>query len=793
MWDRVREAFARAMEAGPAERAALLAGLEPGVLDEVRSLLEAHEAAGAFLTLPDDSPLRPGLRVGSYLLRQELGRGGMGVVFRAERADGEVRQQVAIKFVAGALLPEEVHRRFLQERQILAALNHPNIVHFLDGGAFRNHRYLVMELVEGEPLQRYCQQQSLQRDARLRLFGQVCAAVAYAHERLILHRDLKPANILVTAGGTVKVLDFGIAQLLDAEAAGPQTATLLRAVSLSCASPEQLRGEHLTPASDVYALGVLLYELLTGVNPHGAPESSFAETYQRVMEERIRPPRALCPEVPRDLEAIVVKAMARDVERRYGTVAALAEDVRRFCEGLPVSAVPPTWGYRLSRFLRRRPVTVATGAATTVALAVSASLYLAQIRREARRFEDSRRLIRTVIFDVQQGMESIPATLPLRRTLLERSLEYLGAAAQDAGREPVLLRELGAAYNELARVQGNPLNGNLGDRAGAQDSLERAETLLKRSLALAREDPETWRELARLHARRAEHADQQAQRSAAREHARQAVVFAQRYHRVNPNSAAASHTLAMARFVDALTMPAEPWRERLDAFLAAGALYQEAYAREPARTDALRTFGNTERRVAEILSDHGQPEEGLQHVNQALTISGGLLERNPQNVAVLLDGAADWTVTGEILDRQTRYVEAAEAYRRSIELLERASALDPEDTRVPERLAISSRYLADALLQSGRPQPALDPARRAVDLFAGLERKNMLTPVRRPSAAAAWLVLGNVERATGHPAAACRAYRAAADRFRPIAADFADWRVEAENALQAAAKCPSAP
>lgn len=265
-WAMIRDAFTQVEEAPPADRLAILETLPAEVRAEVESLLAALAAAGGFLTPPDESDLGPGQMVGPYRLVDELGRGGMGVVYRAERSDGEFRREVALKIAGGAMPGLENERRLIRERQLLASLDHPGIVRMIDGGVSAGSRYFAMELVRGSPITEYCANRGLDIGARLRLFRDVCSAVSHAHQHLVLHRDLKPGNILVTAEGGVRVLDFGLARLVDPDS--PEaTAPLLQPLSLFYASPEQLRRETLTLASDIYALGLLLYELLTGVNP----------------------------------------------------------------------------------------------------------------------------------------------------------------------------------------------------------------------------------------------------------------------------------------------------------------------------------------------------------------------------------------------------------------------------------------------------------------------------------------------------------------------------------------------
>jgi non-specific serine/threonine protein kinase/serine/threonine-protein kinase len=790
-WDRIREEFSRIVEAAPELRPGLLGALDATVRAEVESLLDALENSEGFLLPPDESPVRPGAVVGAYRLQEEIGRGGMGVVFRAGRCDGEVRKQVALKFAGGRMLPEEARRRFIRERQILAQLDHPNIVRFLDGGIHRGQRYLVMELAEGRPVTQYCAERNLGLRERLAIFLEICAAVAYAHERLVLHRDLKPANILVSGEGAVKVLDFGIARLLEDDAPA-EASTLLHPLTLSCASPEQFRGEPLTLASDVYSLGVLLYELLTGVNPQCPPGTSYAEAYRRAVEAERTPPSSVRRGIPRDLDAITLKALARERERRYASVAAFAADIRRFLEGRPVEAAPPSVAYTLRRFAGRHRAATGLAAALAVAILASGWIYVLQARREARRFEDARRLIRAVIFEIQPGMESIPATLPLRRTLVERALEYLEAVSREAGNDAALLRELGSAYAELARIQGNPLYSNLGNFEAARTHLDKARALLDRALAAAPEEPETWREAAVLHCRLAEQADQRGEQERAAGHAAQAVSFAERHHRARPDHPKAVSTLAMARFDYAITLPPGEWRKKVEALRAAGELYQAAYERDPSNHQLLRSVGNTERRIGEIFTAQDQYGEALEHATRAIRVSDRLLAQMPDNLQIWLDAAADSMVLASVHEYAGRVAQSVGYYRRALELLDRGHTADAANARIRERLAVAAREYARAQTKAGMPEAAVSAARRAVELYGALEQAGQLPAIRKPGFAYAFLVLGNAERGGKRTVEACTAYRTAVERFGAIGKMAANWQAFARQARGELARCGGA-
>ena len=389
-WERIDRIFAEALERPERERERFVAeasGGDESVVREVRALLESHEEAPLILGESATAYAEPlldrmsadweeegptGRRIGPYRILREIGRGGMGTVYLAER-DDQFRRQVALKLVKRGMDTEEVLLRFRYERQILAALEHPNIARLYDGGMAEDGLpYLVMEYVEGSPITAYCEERGLGIEPRLGLFRTVCRAVQFAHQNLVVHRDVKPSNILVTEDGTPKLLDFGIAKLLGADPAqeAPHTRTGVRILTPEYAAPEQIRGGAITTATDVYALGVLLYELLAGTRPIALEGKSAYEAEQAVLEvEPVRPsaargtPHRLRRRLRGDLDSIALKALEKDPARRYQSAQELVEDVDRHLAGLPVRARRQTLGYRARSYLRRHRAGVTTAAA----------------------------------------------------------------------------------------------------------------------------------------------------------------------------------------------------------------------------------------------------------------------------------------------------------------------------------------------------------------------------------------------------------------------------------------------
>ena len=491
-WARVTDLLGDALELETDTRARFLARLraeEPKAAAEVESLLEQHERPGEFLP---DFPAQPqpladlsGRTLGAYRLIRLLGCGGMGAVYLAERSDGAFSRQVAVKLLSPAFA--HAHERFHRERELLARLEHPNIGRLLDGGATsEGWPYLVMEYVDGVPIDRYCTERDLSLDDRLTLLLQVCTGVAHAHQRLVIHCDIKPENILVTPDGTAKLLDFGIAKLLELEGHPTQ----FRAGTPAFASPEQLRGEVLTTASDVYAIGVLGYVAFTGSWPYSRGAPRAIEAAQAVLSAEPIPasrvpgiPSACARKLRGDLENVLARAVARDPNRRYTSAQQLADDLESFRRGFPVRARPDTVVYRLRRFVGRHRVACA-GALLSLAALVAALMFSTwQARIAARRFDDLREFARVIVFDADDMMRPIPGTTAARKLVVDTALRYLDGLSRDGDADPTLREEVAAAYIRVGKVQGGAFLANLGDTTGAVSSFGKAVAIVGASPA----------------------------------------------------------------------------------------------------------------------------------------------------------------------------------------------------------------------------------------------------------------------------------------------------------------------
>ncbi len=481
-WRRVKDIFDAAAEIKPSHREEFLAeicGGHPELIDEVRSLLASLEDAGDFIESspvvpeavilegPDAEPaFRTGTNIGPYRIVQVIGEGGMGMVYQAVRVDDLYRKLVALKVVRRGLYSRDAMRRFETERGILAHLEHPNIAKLLDGGTTPDGQpWFVMDFIAGTPIDEHCEGAQLPIDERLRLFLTVCSAMQYAHRNFVVHRDIKPRNILVTADGDIRLLDFGIAKLLDPDAESAAETTSVQMMTPEYASPEQLFGLPVTTASDTYSLGVLLYLLLTGQKPFVFKTRSPQEIAAVIRDSEPRKPSSvvagrLVKQLAGDLDNILLKALRREPERRYLSAEAMANDIERYRSGLPVLARDGNFRYRAGKFVRRHQGAVIAACVAVLALVAgtittSWEAHAARVERARaeRRFNDVRRVANSLLFDVQDAIRDLPDAAPARNMIITKATEFLDNLAPDAANDPALERELGSSYERLGDVE----------------------------------------------------------------------------------------------------------------------------------------------------------------------------------------------------------------------------------------------------------------------------------------------------------------------------------------------------
>jgi eukaryotic-like serine/threonine-protein kinase len=526
-FSRIEAIFNEALGTPAAERTALIANRcnrDAALMAEVRSLLRAcaeEEAATASrlaeggtntLDLPSHT------RVGPYEIDRLLGRGGMGAVYLAHRADGQFQQQVAIKLIDLPLASSSFRERFRQERQILAGLQHPLIARLLDGGVTSTgDLYLAMEYVDGTPIHRYCDEKHFTVQQRLTLFKSVCDAVQFAHQNLVVHRDLKPDNILIAQDGTPRLLDFGTAKLLSPSVDGNRgefTRQGYQAFTPQYASPEQVLGNAITTASDTYSLGVLLYLLLTGTFPYELKEFTTAEMVRVICHEGPRKPGATTGssrKLDPDLEAIVFKALRKEPQERYLTADQLATDVGAYLAARPVLARRGTLRYRTSKFVRRNwiALTAASVLAVTLVAGIAGIVWQARVanieRQKAEaRSADLRQLSTSLLSELDEAIKQLPGSTGAQKLLVTRVLEHLDRMAKDAKGDRLTQLDLVDAYTRLGNIQGNGYEQNLGNRPGAVASIGKAIAIGEGLVASNPRDQEGLRALAKAQASRGE-------------------------------------------------------------------------------------------------------------------------------------------------------------------------------------------------------------------------------------------------------------------------------------------------
>lgn len=497
-WKKVKSIFNEASELPKTERSSFLAEFEEEIRLEVEKMLDAADEESLLLNNPivdfkDFEVASIPDKIGDYKIIREIGHGGMGTVYEAIRETENFKQKVALKVIRRGMNNEIILKRFRAEQQILSSLEHPNIGRFLDGGkSFDGLPFYAMEFIEGLPIDEFCRQKNLSIEEKIKLFREVCSAVSYAHTNLIVHRDLKPSNIIVTEKGIPKLLDFGIAKVLDVDSKGIGTATQLGMMTPQYASPEQIRGEKVTTLSDVYSLGIIFYEILTGEKPYQTEGKNYAEILEIITQTNVTKPsenrtsKIRNPKLKGDLDTIAVKAIQKLPERRYNSVEQFSEDLRRHLVGLPITARPDTFQYRFSKFVERNKISVAAGILVFLSLVIGISVaswqaYRAEKQRllAEKRFAEVRTIANNFVYKYTDEISALPNSMQIRQKLLQDGSDYLDKLAEDSADDFTLQKELALAYTKLGNLQGKPNATSLGDTVGAIGSYEKAIRLLE--------------------------------------------------------------------------------------------------------------------------------------------------------------------------------------------------------------------------------------------------------------------------------------------------------------------------
>jgi eukaryotic-like serine/threonine-protein kinase len=723
-WTRIKEILGTALELPDAARQDYLSevcGTDALLREEVETLLESSEDADDFIEKPalasfdewesneEDADSFIGSKLGNYRILQLLGEGGMGAVYRAIRDEGDFPLQVAIKVVKRGMDTNAILRRFRDERRILARLNHPNIAKLLDGGITPDGRpYFVMEFLEGTPIHIYCRTNNVSLYGKLELFISACDAVEYSHRNLVVHRDLKATNILVTAAGVPKLLDFGIAKLMDRDTAtgSEVTARADRLMTPDYASPEQICGDNITTATDVYSLGVLLYELLTDRRPFHLVGLPHQEMSQIVLNtDPARPSsvvdRTMAREISGDLDTIVLKAMHRSPERRYATVQQLADDIRRFMDGRTVLARPDTLTYRAKKFAVRNRGIVITAAVSALTVFGSGVLLawqagIAESRRQEtqRRFADFRQLATSFVGELDKELERLPGSTPARELLVERVLRYLDGLAKDNIQDNSLQRELAIAYERLADVQGGPKSSNLGNSAGALESYNKALAIYTQLFKSNPAENLYSRDTARAHSKISDVLAVTGDYRGALEYEQKALAVREAWLARNPNDPAAKRGVAVslqevASDLDRLGETAKVTEYRLKALQ----VYEELFASGIRDKDIYLALALAHKRLGRTLFREKRFAESIAPFDKAAELEKELLKQDPMNATALINLSFTYNDKGRALFQKGDHKGAMQSFGDALKIRSDLVKADPKDVRVASLLAATQYYL----------------------------------------------------------------------------------------------------
>ena len=845
-WRQLQALLAPLLELPPSQQDTALVRACAGdqaLLAEARDLLAHRDVmpehlpatllAGAIAD--NDGEAWIGRRIGAFVLEQRLGSGGSSTVYKARRVN-DFDQVVALKLLH-ARADASLVRRFERERGILAGLHHAHIAHLFDAGSSDDGTpYLVLEFIDGRTWDAWLAEEQPALRRRVEQFLRICDAVDYAHRHLLVHRDLKPANILVDRDGVPRLLDFGIATLLAGSDA-TVTRDGSQALTPAYAAPEQWRGEAVTTATDVYALGLVLYETLSGSHPFRQPGDGERELLRAINEREAARPSLRCSDPRRaaqlkgDLDNIVLHAIEHEPAQRYASVRALADDLRAWLDGRPVSAQAHRWSYRAGKFVARHRTAVAAAGIALLALLLTGAVALHQTRlaleqgeRAQRRAAEVRRFATTVLFDYHEGIQKLAGSLPMQQRLVRDGLAYLQGLQADASEDAPLWRDIAAGYIKVGDVQGNPYLPNLGDFAGAARSYDAA----AQALAHAATDPDATAlrfEHARLLARQAHLAHQDTQLEHARSRYAQAIELFQQLPAdfLATPDALVEYTDALDFYGDLLSregqsslldapgarrlhqqsaqlrrdaLAREPGNERLryalygsllrdgeywagqndmaraeQVFVEALATIEQLAAAD--RDDAFRQreVGVVLTRLVQVRDALGRLDESVDTALKALALMEGMLARDPGNDAIRQGVTSTTGWAARQLIRAGRHGEALPIVQRQIAVNEQRLSAAPDNPDIRFGLSLAYRRLGEQRHAAGDHDGALAAHRKALAIQQELAA---LAPEYALGANLSLLHIGRIELASGRIAAARENLAMAAQEFERLIAAHAD-------------------
>ena len=802
-WEKIKDAYAHASELAADEAEFYISSLPIDIRSEIQKLLAADSAAGNFIEMPffvetgiykkdgEELEMPPTREIDEYTLIEPIGTGGMGTVYLAEKRGEGFSQLVALKIIKRGMDTHAVLKRFLTERRILAGLEHQNIARMLDGGSTSDGvPYFVMEHVKGDPLKAYCEQRDLDIRARLGIFAKVCAAVNYAHQKLIVHRDIKPTNIIVTEDGEPKLLDFGIAKLLNPDR-GPDnqtaTATNFRVMTPEYASPEQIRGEPTSTLTDVYSLGVVLYELLTGVRPYqtegGNPLALFHAMTSReplkpsvaagssrdeltladdkgtvaveihdtgkasirsVIQSAGPDPRALRG----DLDNIVMTAIRREPDRRYQSVQELLDDVERYLAGLPVRATGDSIGYRFGKFVNRHRAAVSAAVVIAIALFSAAAIAGYQYRQASlerakaeARFAEGRKFANAVINEHYDRIRDLPGSTEAKAGLIADAVNYLDAVSKDSSGDADFQRELAKAYLKLAEIQGQTIGtGDLGDQSASAASTAKAIALLEQLVAGSPFNVEDQRLLAQSYSSLS-YVSPVSERTG---NADRSFEIYKTIRSINPDREQAESDYARALWDRANSLrrdgnSAEAIRAFTEAVSTYEGLYNDGAGNKRFRRSASLTYKN----IGSVYRVTGDPASALASYEKALSYDKQIAAESRDNQEAVLGLSFSHRGVAEALTDLRNFDKAIAEFKEAISIQETTYKKDTKNAFLADNLHESYSGIAVAFRESADFGKAETYFQKAFELER-TQASGTLEPLRRLSLAKTHLEFGDM-------------------------------------------------
>ncbi|HRH43209.1 MAG TPA: serine/threonine-protein kinase [Pyrinomonadaceae bacterium] len=831
-WQKVKNLFERVCELPSSEHEKFIFAETNGdeeLRGEVESMLKFHNEAENFIeesafdvaaqVLISNETLI-GKRIGDYQIISELGRGGMGAVFLAERADGMFEQKVALKIIKRGMDSEAIVQRFVTERQILASLEHANIARLIDGGISSDGLpYFVMEYIEGTRIDDFCNEQNLSVEERLKIFQKVCEAVQYAHRNLVVHRDLKPSNILVKSDGTPKLLDFGIAKLLQTDGQ-TQSETQFQIFTPEYASPEQVRGEKITTSSDVYSLGVLLYELLTDDFPYHFKSKTPLEIASVVCNsEPIKPsavvsgqwsvvsktddknpktenyeqksnPKSKIQNLKSDLDNIVLMSLSKEPERRYQSVADFAEDLERFLNDLPVKAQANTFFYLTSKFIKRNALAVSLALIAVLGLSIGLITTFWQMRiaqteraKAEKRFNDVRRLANSVVFDYHDSIAKFAGTTAVRERLVKDALEYLDSLNIEAENDKDLQRELAAAYIKIGDVQGNPNNANLGNIKDALNSYQKAFAIREKLFNANSNNANLQAEMAESHEKLAEILRISQEIKTAFLHLKSAQNLREN---LPPSRESALNYLKIGSLLgDENSSNLGETKSGLELVEKAVSILKNLPSSDENQSALVECYLTQ----ANLLFSTGKVEEALNISREAMNLQENLVASEPNNSAKQKTLANTYNRVADMLSEFDKLDEALSLVKKAIDISEKLVALDPNDFESRHDLAIFNQRHGKWLFFDGKLIEAIAFHQKALPIYENLVASDKTNSLFRFDLAALQADMADVLDAQSKSDEALKFYEKSVTELEKLLAENAEnkqyqsWLGEKYNSL----------